>query len=102
MNPPDDRAVRTWLTRFIADHGYAPPAARAARELGCTLEELAASYRRLHEMHGVVLHPGSTALWAVHPFALWPAACWVRTARQGWWANCIWCALGIAAMVRVD
>lgn len=38
----------------------------------------------------------------VHPFALSPGSCWVETQERGYWANCLYCALGIAAALRSD
>jgi hypothetical protein len=38
----------------------------------------------------------------VHPFALAPGSCWVRTPRHGYWANCLYCAFGIAAALDTD
>ena len=40
--------------------------------------------------------------WVVHPFALAPGSCWVETPRLGYWANCLYCAFGIAAALRTD
>ncbi|HEY0038675.1 MAG TPA: organomercurial lyase, partial [Longimicrobium sp.] len=31
-----------------------------------------------------------------------PGSCWVRTATRGYWANCLYCALGIAAALKCD
>jgi hypothetical protein len=55
----------------------------------------------LHELaaeHGVVLHPGSTEIWAAHPFSASPTAIWVEAGERGWWAPCVWCALGITVL----
>ena len=38
----------------------------------------------------------------MHPFALSPGSCWVEIAHRGWWANCLYCGLGIAAAVGGD
>jgi hypothetical protein len=37
--------------------------------------------------------------WVVHPFSLTPTINWIEGRRAGWWAPCIWCALGVAALV---
>ena len=31
-----------------------------------------------------------------------PTAMWVQMGQRGWWAPCIWCALGIAALADDD
>ncbi|MBI2518660.1 MAG: alkylmercury lyase family protein [Opitutae bacterium] len=102
--PLNDALVRARLTRFIADRGFAPDNAQLAREFKCETADVENSLKRLHASHGVVLHPEACGckLWLVHPFALWPGPCFVQTARQSWWSNCIWCSLGIAAMVKED
>lgn len=40
--------------------------------------------------------------WVIHPFSLSPTATWVQADQRGWWAPCIWCALGVAALVGQD
>ncbi len=54
----------------------------------------------LAEIHGVVLHPNVPEPWIVHPFCSTPTLNWVASRDQSWWAPCIWCALGIAALAR--
>jgi Alkylmercury lyase len=34
----------------------------------------------------------------IHPFSLSPTGTWVQQGEQGWWAPCIWCGFGIAAL----
>ena len=44
----------------------------------------------------LICHPGHTAPWGdTHPFSLSPTATWVQAGKLGWWAPCIWCALGV-------
>ena len=38
----------------------------------------------------------------VHPFSCVPTAFRVEVADGAWWANCIWDALGIPAMLKRD
>jgi hypothetical protein len=38
----------------------------------------------------------------VHPFSLYPSACWVETPERGYWATCLYCAFGIAAALETD
>ena len=86
------------LTSIVAD-GRAPSPARLAAAIGASEPEAVAAMRRLHDGHGLVLHPGSTDVWAAHPFSLVPTHHWVETERRGWWAPCVWCALGVVALV---
>lgn len=92
-----DERVRGALTRAIADLGRAPPPEALAAMVGCDLATLEAHLRRLADAHSLLLHPGSTRPWVVHPFALAPGSCWVRTPQRGYCANCLYCAFGIAA-----
>jgi hypothetical protein len=39
-------------------------------------------------------------IWIAHPFSSSPTATWVEVDDgRGWWAPCLWCALGIAVLV---
>lgn len=97
-----DEAVRGALTRAIARLGRAPSPDALAAEVGCDTTALDTHLRRLADAHALLLHPCSTRPWVVHPFALSPGSCFVRTAAHGYWANCLYCAFGIAAALDVD
>ena len=97
-----DQDLRGLLTRMIAQAGHAPTLEALAAEAGIRAEEAEASLIRLHEAHALLLHPHCCEPWAVHPFALSPGSCWVETAERGYWANCLYCAFGIAAALRAD
>lgn len=90
------------LTRHVIEHGYAPDSANLGELCGCAQREAEDSLRRLSEMHGVILEPGSLRIWSLHPFALMPTAFWVSAAGRGWWANCAWCSLAIGAALQSD
>lgn len=101
-----DEEVRGALTRAIARLGHAPELEALAAELGRSLPEVEAALDRLHAAHALLLHPGTRRPWVVHPFALAPAACWVERRAaggpRGYWASCLYCALGVAAALRED
>lgn len=86
----------------IVAEGRAPGLDAIASELGTGPADVAAALRDLEAGHGIVLHPESTDVWAAHPFSLVPTGTWVATDRRGWWAPCIWCALGIATLTGRD
>ena len=90
------------LARAVIESGHAPDAPGLAKLAECSVEEAAAGLRRLEEIHGVILEPGSTRIWSLHPFAMMPTAFWVSSGGRGWWANCAWCSTGIAAAVGGD
>jgi hypothetical protein len=97
-----DQDLRGLLTRMIAEAGHAPSLAALAAAAGIDEAAAKGSLHRLHEAHALLLHPHECEPWVVHPFALAPGSCWVRTARHGYWANCLYCGLGIAAALRTD
>jgi hypothetical protein len=97
-----DEAVRGALTRLIAEHGFSPSLEGLAGDLGLSTQDVSNHLSRLAEAHALLLHPDSVRPWVVHPFALAPGSCWVRTPQRGYWANCLYCAFGIAAALRCD
>ncbi len=90
------------LTHFILRKGHAPKLEQLARLAGQSVERTAKSQHQLEEMHGVILEPGTSRVWSLHPFALIPTAFWVSSKGRGWWANCAWCALGIGAALKKE
>jgi hypothetical protein len=54
--------------------------------------------RGLAAIHGVVLHPHACEPWVVHPFSVTPTLHWIEGNNSGWWAPCVWCALGVATL----
>jgi hypothetical protein len=97
-----DQDLRGRLARAIARLGHAPTNAELAAETGESVAEVEAALRRLHDAHALLLHPHRCEPWVVHPFALSPGSCWVETAERGYWANCLYCALGNAAALTAD
>lgn len=78
--------------------GAAPSLPELAAALGLSVEGAADVLRRLEDIHGIVLHPGTTDPWVIHPFSLSPTATWVASGDRGWWAPCTWCAFGVATL----
>jgi hypothetical protein len=97
-----DQDLRGLLTRMIAGQGYAPCIDELAEAASMERQEAKNSLRRLHQAHALLLHPNKCEPWAVHPFALSPGSCWVETPARGYWANCLYCGLGIAAALKSD
>ena len=85
------------LTRHVIDHGHTPALDELARQAGLDEASTAQGLRDLEAMRGVILEPGSTRVWSLHPFAMVPTAHWVASGDRGWWANCAWCTLAIGA-----
>jgi Alkylmercury lyase len=95
--------VHAAILRSFVERGFAPTTAELSVTLG---RDAAPELEALAAEHGVVLHPGSTEIWIAHPFSASPTSVWVECHRpgtpNGWWAPCLWCALGIVALVGED
>lgn len=90
------------IIRDLLDTGRCPANPELASCLQISEAELEARFRSLEATHGIVLHPDRAAPWVIHPFSLTPTATWVETTDRGWWAPCLWCALGIATLAGGD
>lgn len=90
------------ILRHLVDHGYAPEVWRLAQLLDADAAEVEQALYRLHDYHGVVLHPHRPAVWVIHPFATAPTNFIVKSRRGEWWGNCAWCSLGVAALLGED
>ena len=87
------------LLRGLVDDGVLPSRDVLQARLECSSAELDLTFEALAAEHGVVLHPGSHRVWAIHPFSLAPTTFLVQSGGRTWWGNCAWCSLGIAALV---
>lgn len=67
--------------------------------MGITPADVEGLLVELASMHGVVLHPHTCIPWIVHPFSLTPTIHWITAGSGSWWAPCVWCAFGVAALV---
>ena len=106
MKPILAEAVHTYLIQQLLSVGFIPARDHVASQLEVTTSEIEDAYKRLSDGHGLVLHPHVAEPWVIHPFSLSPTLNWVEKGSMGWWAPCIWCALGIATLaggeVRID
>ena len=97
-----DAGVRAFIFEHFLRMGRAPLVNEIAVGMAQPLSAIQAALQRLHEAHGVVLEPSTGELRMVHPFSCVPTPFRVEVADQAWWANCIWDALGIPAMLKRD
>lgn len=87
------------LLRSLIDRGVLPSHDELQARLGCSATDLDLAFDELSQQHGVVLHPGTRQVWAIHPFSLAPTMFMVQSGERKWWGNCAWCSLGIAALI---
>jgi hypothetical protein len=96
-----DNSLRLYTYRQVVASGKVPSVAKAAAEMGGTEAAVRAAYTRLSESHAFMLTE-SGELWRVAPFSAVPTAFPVVSGGRTYYANCIWDALGIPAMLAQD
>jgi hypothetical protein len=96
-----DNSLRLYTYRQVIASGKAPVVAQAAVEIGVSEVAVRAGYARLSESHAFMLTE-SGELWRVAPFSAIPTAFPVESGGRTYYANCIWDALGIPAVLGQD
>jgi hypothetical protein len=87
------------LIRGLIETGSCPANDELARRLGMSARDVERALTDLAQIHGVVLHPHVSEPWLVHPFSTTPTMHLIKKEDRSWWAPCMWCALGVAALV---
>ncbi len=90
------------MVRGLIERGACPTNSELGNRMGIRPEQVEHVLRSLADIHGVVLHPHVCEPWVIHPFSLTPTVHWIEKAGTSWWAPCVWCALGVAALVGGD
>lgn len=101
MEPPDLHLRNLTYALFVAN-GRAPSAEEAARDAGVDTDDVHAGWRRLHDLHALVLSPETAEIRMANPFSAVPSAYRVRAGDRWWYANCAWDAFGVCAALQVD
>jgi hypothetical protein len=96
-----DLRLRNTTYQLFVDLGRAPRADEVADAEQSTRTEVESGWRRLHEAHALVLHPGG-GLRMANPFSAVPTAHRVHADGRWWFANCAWDAFGVCAALRAD
>ncbi len=96
-----DNQLRLYIYRYSLSKDRAPLVAEMARALSSPAAQIKAALRRLSENHAFVLQENGE-LWRAAPFSAIPTAFPVHVGKHSWYANCIWDALGIPAMLHQD
>ncbi len=99
-----DTSLRLFIYRHVIAKCRAPSIAEMAKRFK-SRKQVDAVLQRLCASHAFVLQENGE-LWRAAPFSAVPTAFPVRIGRRSWYANCIWDALGIPAMLaqnaRID
>jgi Alkylmercury lyase len=96
-----DARLRMFIYRNFIRKGWAPSITEMVKGTGSSRKELHASLDRLCSTHAFVLQENGE-LWRAAPFSAVPTAFPVKVGKHSYYANCIWDALGIPAMLHKD
>jgi hypothetical protein len=97
-----DLPIRNEIYSSFVRTGNAPAPSEIASAFDLAPEDVADAYRRLHDAHALVLHPGTTEIRMLNPFSTVETPHRVEAGGRWWFANCAWDALGIPAALHTD
>lgn len=95
-----DTSLRLFIYRHLIAKCRAPSIAEMARHFK-SQKHLDVALQRLCASHAFVLQENGD-LWRAAPFSAVPTAFPVKVGDRSYYGNCIWDALGIAAMLHKD
>jgi hypothetical protein len=97
-----DLRVRNFLYRRFVETGRPPHVDDVAREYELSVEAAAASLRRLHDAHALVLERDALEIRMLNPFSCVPSAWRVEAGGRWWYSNCAWDSFAICAALHSD
>ena len=97
-----DRDVRHVIYDRFMKSGRAPTVVEICQELSRAESDVREAFARLAGGRVIVLQEGSGEILMANPFSAVPTAFLVEAGERSWYGNCIWDALGIAAMLGED
>ena len=97
-----DLRLRSLTYGLFVELGRAPRADEVAGAAGTGRDEVLAGWRRLHDVHALVLDGSGTELRMANPFSAVPTPHRVHADGRSWYANCAWDAFGICAALGTD
>lgn len=98
----DTKIQRSVFLQFVKS-GRPPTIDQLATACNLDRGSITAALRRLATDHRVMLYPGrSGEIWIAHPFCAVSTGYWIAHETRGWWGNCAFCALGIAALLHAN
>jgi Alkylmercury lyase len=100
-----ENTIRLYIYRHFIRNGRSPRISDIAEGIASSRKRVRAALDSLCRTHAVVLQE-SGELWRAAPFSAVPTPFPVQVDRLNYYANCIWDALGIPAMLgknaRID
>ncbi|HSP15741.1 MAG TPA: organomercurial lyase [Thermoanaerobaculia bacterium] len=97
-----DEDVRRVTYELTMREGTPPLAERVAEELGVDVDRVRESFRRLADARMLVLRPRTGEILMAGPFSAVETPFRVRVGAMSCFANCVWDAFGIPAMLKQD
>ena len=97
-----DCDVRLCVYRRLLADGRPPTHEQVAGELEVGVGEAEAAFRRLEAARVLVFMPGTLDVWMANPLSGVPTDFRVETAGGSHYANCIWDAFGVVAMLGTE
>jgi hypothetical protein len=97
-----DRRVRVFIYRFTMERGYPPQLGITAEHFSVPADEARDSFRRLASARIIVQGRDSGEILMAAPFSAVPTPYLVELDAYSCFANCIWDAFGISAMLNKD
>ncbi len=101
-NDDFDRRVRGLVYEATLSRGYPPLIAEVANHLDIPPEEIRQAFKRLAAARVIVLQRDNDEILMANPFSAVPTPFLVQTEPYSCYGNCIWDAMGIAAMLHQD
>lgn len=96
----DQSTLHCTIISKIVEQGFAPTVDDLCSQFSASRDRVINGLTALAHNHGVVLHPKTSEIWVIHPFSLAPTNFCLESSRGKWWANCVWCSLGAAALLQ--
>ena len=97
------RHLRLAIYQAFAAHGQAPEPLELCARFDLSPDALWRALRHLEEKwSAIVLLPDSSYLWMAEPFSAVSTFFPARSGARRWFGNCIWDALSILALLKLD
>ncbi len=95
-----DVDIRRRVYDDVIREGIVPTKSALASKGGVALGDVTAALTRLADAHMLVLQRDSGEILMANPFSAVPTPFLVTITERSWYGNCIWDAMGIAAMLH--